>query len=307
MAGIHFNIKTGKRGKCTAQPGKCPVCDEQHHFATEEEVNKYEDCLVNPIEDEDALLQASNAELTGTIDHYEKQYKELEEYFDNEIKYEEEAAKLKTEAFEDFQKLKKDYSNKETTLATLEILKSNVAPICEKRALGEYQINKTFQENYILDDLDVSERTEIELAKLISKNKNDVKELTPEDVSNIKEVADNPDLLNQLNQRIKDVQRTSNVISRYNARLREIDKECEVLDGYMQTGIKGYYVDDSISKIFEDIDKKRAGLNSKLEELANKYKTPLSTDVKPTFSGLRKITNKLNEAKRIRELRNKES
>lgn len=250
---------------------------------------------------------ASNAELTGTIDHYEKQYKELEEYFDNEIKYEEEAAKLKIEAFEDFQKLKKDYSNKETTLATLEILKSNVAPICEKRSLGEYQINKTFQENYILDDLDVPERAEIELAKLISKNKNDVKELTPEDVSNIKEVADNPDLLNQLNQRIKDVQRTSNVISRYNARLREIDKECEVLDGYMQTGIKGYYVDDSISKIFEDIDKKRAGLNSKLEELANKYKTPLSTDVKPTFSGLRKITNNLNEAKRIRESRNKES
>lgn len=155
--------------------------------------------------------------------------------------------------------------------------------------------------------MDVPERAEIELAKLISKNKNDVKELTPEDVSNIKEVADNPDLLNQLNQRIKDVQRTSNVISRYNARLREIDKECEVLDGYMQTGIKGYYVDDSISKIFEDIDKKRAGLNSKLEELANKYKTPLSTDVKLTFSGLRKITNKINGAKRIRESRNKES
>lgn len=107
MAGIHFNTKTGKRGRCTAQPGKCPVCDEQHHFATEEEVNKYEDCLVNPIEDEDALLMASNAELTGTIDYYEKQYKELEEYFENEIKYEEEAAKLKTEAFEDFQKLKK--------------------------------------------------------------------------------------------------------------------------------------------------------------------------------------------------------
>lgn len=306
MAGIHFNTKTGKRGKCTAQPGKCPVCDKDHHFATEEEVNKYEDCLVNPIEGEDALLKASNAELTGTIDHYEKQYKELEEYFENEIKYEEEAAKLKTEAFGDFQKLKKDYSNKESTLATLEILKSNVAPICEKNVLG-YQVNKTFQENYILDDLDVSERTEIELAKLISKNKNDVKELTPEDVSNIKEVVDNPDLLNQLNQRIKDVQRTRNVISRYNARLREIDKECEVLDGYMQTGIKGYYVDDSISKIFEDIDKKRAGLNSKLEELANKYKTPLSSDIKPTFSGLRKLTNKLNEAKRIRELRNKES
>ena len=75
----------------------------------------------------------------------------------------------------------------------------------------------------------------------------------------------------------------------------------------MQTGIKGYYVDESISKVFEDIDKKRAGLNSKLEELANKYKTPLSTDVKPTFSGLRKLTNKLNEAKRVRELRNKES
>lgn len=306
MAGIHFNIKTGKRGRCTAQPGKCPVCDEQHHFATEEEVNKYEDCLINPIEGEEALLKASNAELTGTIDHYEKQYKELEEYFDNEIKYEEEAAKLKTEAFEDFQKLKKDYSNKESTLAVDEVLKSNVAPICEKNVLG-YQVNKTFQENYILDDLDVPERTEIELAKIISKNKNDVKELTPEDVSNIKEVADNPDLLNQLNQRIKDVQRTSNVISRYNARLREIDKECEVLDGYMQTGIKGYYVDDSISRIFEDIDKKRADLNSKLGELANKYKTPLSTDVKPTFSGLRKITNKLNEAKRIRELRNKES
>ena len=306
MAGIHFNIKTGKRGKCTAQPGKCPVCDEQHHFATEEEVNKYEDCLVNPIEGEDALLKASNAELTGTIGHYEKQYKELEEYFDNEIKYEEEAAKLKTEAFEDSQKLKKDYSNKETSLAVDKVLKSKVAPICEKRALGDYQINKTFQENYILDDLDVPERAEIELAKLISKNKNDVKELTPEDVSNIKEVADNPALLNQLNQRIKDVQRTRNVISRYNARLREIDKECEVLDGYMQTGIKGYYVDDSISKIFEDIDKKRADLNSKLEELANKYKTPLSTDVKPTFSGLRKLTNKLNEAKRIRELRNKE-
>lgn len=306
MAGIHFNIKTGKRGRCTAQPGKCPVCDEQHHFATEEEVNKYEDCLVNPIEGEDALLKASNAELTGTIDHYEKQYKELEEYFDNEIKYEEEAAKLKTEAFEDFQKLKKDYSDKESTLATLEILKSNVAPICEKNVLG-YQVNKTFQENYILDDLDIPERAEIELAKLISKNKNDVKELTPEDVSNIKEVADNPDLLNQLNQRIKDVQRTKNVISRYNARLREIDKECEVLDGYMQTGIKGYYVDDSISKIFEDIDKKRADLNNKLEELANKYKTSLSSDVKPTFSGLRKLTNKLNEAKRIRELRNKES
>ena len=28
MAGIHFNTKTGKRGRCTAQPGKCPVCDE---------------------------------------------------------------------------------------------------------------------------------------------------------------------------------------------------------------------------------------------------------------------------------------
>ena len=84
MAGIHFNIKTGKRGRCTAQPGKCPVCDEQHHFATEEEVNKYEDCLINPIEGEDALLKASNAELTGTIDHYEKQYKELEEYFEKE-------------------------------------------------------------------------------------------------------------------------------------------------------------------------------------------------------------------------------
>lgn len=302
MAGIHFNIKTGKRGKCTAQPGKCPVCDEQHHFATEEEVNKYEDCLVNPIEGEDALLKASNAEITGTIDHYEKQYKELEEYFENEIKYEEEAAKLKTEAFEDFQKLKKDYSNKESTLATLEILKSNVAPICEKNVLG-YQVNKTFQENYILDDLDVSERTEIELAKLISKNKNDVKELTPEDVSNIKEVSDNPVLLNQLNERIKDVQRTKKVISRYNARLREIDKECEVLDGYMQTGIKGYYVDESISKIFEDIDKKRADLNSKLEVLANKYKTSLSADIKPTFSGLRKLTDKLNEAKRIRESR----
>ena len=77
MACIHFNTKTGKRGRCTAQPGKCPVCDEQHHFATEEEVNKYEDCLVNPIEDEDALLMASNAELTGTIDSMRSNTKSL--------------------------------------------------------------------------------------------------------------------------------------------------------------------------------------------------------------------------------------
>ena len=107
MAGIHFNIKTGKRGRCTAQPGKCPVCDEQHHFATEEEVNKYEDCLVNPIEDEDALLQASNAELTGTIDHYEKQYKELEEYFEKEKEYNDEASEFKSEAFKEFDELKR--------------------------------------------------------------------------------------------------------------------------------------------------------------------------------------------------------
>lgn len=306
MAGIHFNTKTGKRGKCTAQPGKCPVCDEQHHFATEEEVNKYEDCLVNPIEDEDALLQASNAELTGTIDHYEKQYKELEEYFEKEKEYNDEASEFKSEAFKELDELKKDYKDEKEELATSELIEANPVPICEKKSIG-YQINNRFQENYILDDLDVSEKTEIELRRIVSKN--NVNRLTPEDVSNIKEVADNPDLLNQLNKRINDVQRTQVAVFKYNARIREIESGCEALDDYMKTGIKDCYVDKSMSKLFEDVDKKRTDLNSKLEKLtlAVKYKTLFDRDVKPSYAELGILTQKINGAKRIRESRNKES
>ena len=304
MAGIHFNTKTGKRGRCTAQPGKCPVCDEQHHFASEEEVNKYEDCLINPIEGEDALLKASNAELTGTIDHYEKQYKELEEYFEKEKEYNKEASELKSEAFKKFDELRKDYKDKKERLAVTELVEVDPVPICEKKSIG-YQINNRFQENYILDDLDISEKAEVELRRLISKN--NASRLTPEDVSNIKEVADNPELLNQLNERIRDIQRTQVAIFKYNARIREIKTECETLDDYMKTGIKDCYTDKSMSKLFEDIDKERVDLNSKLEKLAIKYKNSLDRDIKPSYAELGILTQKIREVKRIKESRNKES
>ena len=45
MPKYHFNPMTGERGICKAKPGNCPVCDEQHHFDTEEGVNQYEDGL----------------------------------------------------------------------------------------------------------------------------------------------------------------------------------------------------------------------------------------------------------------------
>lgn len=306
MAGIHFNTKTGKRGKCTAKPGQCPVCDEQHHFATEEEVNKYEDCLVNPIEDEDALLEASNAEITGTIDHYEKQYKELEEYFEKEKEYNEEVSEFRAETFKELDELRKDYKEQEQKLATSELVNADPVPICEKKSIG-YQVNDRFQENYILDDLDVSEKTENELRRLVYMN--NVKRLTPEDVSNIKEVADNPELLSQLNRRIKDVQRTQVALLKYNARILEIEARCEALDNYIKTGIKDCYVDKTTSKLFEDVDKKRADLNSKLENLTLtvKYKTLSDRDVKPSYAELGILSQKIKEAKRIRELKSKES
>lgn len=50
---------------------------------------------------------ASNAELTGTIDHYEKQYKELEEYFEKEKEYNDEASEFKSEAFKELDELKR--------------------------------------------------------------------------------------------------------------------------------------------------------------------------------------------------------
>ena len=72
MAGIHFNIKTGKRGRCTAQPGKCPVCDEQHHFTTEEDVNKYEDGLRCPIKPTLESVQNEDINIiVGSLDNYQ--------------------------------------------------------------------------------------------------------------------------------------------------------------------------------------------------------------------------------------------
>lgn len=249
---------------------------------------------------------ASNAELTGTIDHYEKRYKELEEYFEKEKEYNDEASEFKSETFKELEELIKDYKYEKEKLATSELVEVDPVPICEKKSIG-YQINNRFQENYILDDLDVSERTETELRKLVYMN--NVKRLTPEDVSNIKEVADNPDLLNQLNKRINDVQRTQIAVFKYNARIREIESGCEALDNYIKTGIKDCYVDKSMSKLFEDVDKKRADLNSKLEKLplAVKYKTLSDRDVKPSYAELGILSQKIKEAKRIRESRNKES
>ena len=74
MAGIHFNTKTGKRGKMIQlKPGKCPVWDEQHHFDTEEGVNQYEDGLnSNGIIIFSEIDKYSTEYLIGVLDKYKK-------------------------------------------------------------------------------------------------------------------------------------------------------------------------------------------------------------------------------------------
>lgn len=89
MAGIHFNIKTGKRGRCTAQPGKCPVCDEQHHFATEEEANKYEDGLRSPIKPTLESVQNEDINvIVGSLDNYQLVFDRAEEKKEQIASYE---------------------------------------------------------------------------------------------------------------------------------------------------------------------------------------------------------------------------
>ena len=73
MPKYHFNPKTGERGICKAKPGNCPVCDEQHHFDTEEGVNQYEDGLnSNGIIIFSEIDKYSTEYLIGVLDKYKK-------------------------------------------------------------------------------------------------------------------------------------------------------------------------------------------------------------------------------------------
>ena len=70
---------TGEGGICRAKH-KCPICDEQHHFATKEELNQYEDGLNNPVSPySDNFLMADDATTLGSVDYYINRVKEIEE------------------------------------------------------------------------------------------------------------------------------------------------------------------------------------------------------------------------------------
>ena len=94
MPKYHYNPITGEGGICRAKH-KCPICDEQHHFATKEELNQYEDGLNNPVPCySDNFLMADDATTLGTVDYYINRVREMEEIIADREGFEKENSEM---------------------------------------------------------------------------------------------------------------------------------------------------------------------------------------------------------------------
>ena len=94
MPKYHYNSITGEGGICRAKH-KCPICDEQHHFATKEELNQYEDGLNNPVSCySDNFLMADDATTLGTVDYYINRVREMEEIIADREGFEKENSEM---------------------------------------------------------------------------------------------------------------------------------------------------------------------------------------------------------------------
>jgi hypothetical protein len=139
MAGIHFNIKTGRRGRCTAQPGKCPVCDEQHHFATEEDVNKYEDGLRCPIKPTLESVQNEDINIiVGSLDNYQLAFDKAEEKKEQIASYEKDIKDTYYQYMNEIDNLVDSYDSEQTKAIIDKYSKQTVVPF---KSTG-YEVSK---------------------------------------------------------------------------------------------------------------------------------------------------------------------
>ena len=280
MAGIHFNIKTGKRGRCTAQPGKCPVCDEQHHFATEEDVNKYEDGLRCPIKPTLESVQNEDINIiVGSLDNYQLAFDRAEEKKDQIASYEKDIKDTYYQYMNEIDNLVDSYDSEQTKAIIDKYSKQTVVPF---KSTG-YEVDKDVdsEASYIFSfSKALSKDDKLELYKHLTKANEDSDRyahlVNDEDLKQSEEYfrlrgLDDKDI-KELHTRLDKVRESRENIEKCNSELVAVGKQCSGIYKYFNNRGSDKTLLDGVpaekkAKIIKSIDE----YNSILAKAGEKY------------------------------------
>lgn len=280
MAGIHFNIKTGKRGRCTAQPGKCPVCDEQHHFATEEDVNKYEDGLRCPIKPTLESVQNEDINIiVGSLDNYQLAFDRAEEKKDQIASYEKDIKDTYYQYMNEIDNLVDSYDSEQTKAIIDKYSKQSVIPF---KSTG-YEVDKDVdsEASYIFSfSKALSKDNKLELYKHLTKANEDGDRyaylVSDEDLKQSEEYfrlrgLDDKDI-KELHTRLDKVRESRENIEKCNSELVAVGKQCSGIYKYFNNRDSDKTLLDGVpaekkAKIIKSIDE----YNSILAKAGEKY------------------------------------
>ena len=280
MAGIHFNIKTGKRGRCTAQPGKCPICDEQHHFATEEDINKYEDGLRCPIKPTLESVQNEDKNVVlGSLDSYQLAFNKAKEKKEQIASYEKDIKDAYFIYMNDIDNLVDSYDSEQTKAIMSKYSRQSVVPF---KSTG-YEVDKDVdsEASYIFSFSKVlSKDDKLELYKHLTKaNENGDRYahlVGDEDFKQSEEYFrlrgfDDKDI-KELRIRLDKVRESRENIEKCNSELVAVGKQCSGIYKYFNNRGSDKTLLDRVSaekkaKIIKSIDE----YNSILAKAGEKY------------------------------------
>ena len=280
MAGIHFNIKTGKRGRCTAQPGKCPICDVQHHFATEEDVNKYEDGLRCPIKPTLESVQNEDINIiVGSLDNYQLAFDKAEEKKDQIASYEKDIKDTYYQYMNEIDNLVDSYDTEQTKAIISKYSKQSVVPF---KSTG-YEVSKDVdsEASYIFSfSKAFSKDDKLELYKRLTKANEDGDRyaylVSDEDFKQSEEYfrlrgLDDKDI-KELHTRLGKVRESRENIEKCNSELVAVGKQCSGIYKYFNNrGVDKTLLDgvpaERKAKIIKSIDE----YNSILAKAGEKY------------------------------------
>lgn len=286
MPKYHFNPKTGERGICKAKPGNCPVCDEQHHFDTEEGVNQYEDGLnSNGIIIFSEIDKYSTEYLIGVLDKYKKDLQFSQRVYKD---FAPEVDKIQKDLARARMKMHNAISEAREEVADYMYDKAGETGVRDRLTIldngafyyGVKEADKDLLKEKIIKDSNLSDKQKKDLLKLVkqkpdynfkdeySYNKIYKNKITKDELESIGIKDDN--VLKAVNSKLVRFERVRKDLS-------QLSKDIDEYDDQMNTIIKDYVTPFSCDSR-TIIDSPYLKLNSTLSAIGIRYKEDLNME-----------------------------